>query len=81
MIKVMSFDILTLIKSCIFFKNLFLKDYIGLMTRITSLSILALLFIGLSSFHDLGREFDELTELSHFLFFIFTFFFFSNFIN
>jgi len=79
-IKVTSFDILTLVKSGHFF-IFFLRDYIGLMTRVMSPSTLELLFIGLSPSHDPSRRFGRLTQLTHFFHLFFLIDFFSNFIN
>jgi hypothetical protein len=58
----------------------FLRGYIDLMTRVTSLSTLDLFFIRLSMSYDMDRGFDGLTQLTYFFsFFLIDFFF--NFIN
>jgi hypothetical protein len=55
MIRVVSFDILTPVKSG-HFLIFFPRDYFGLMTWVIDPSTLDLFFIGLSPSHDLGRR-------------------------
>ena len=59
-IKVADFGLLISVKSSCFFL-FFLRGYLGLMTRVTCQSTLDLIFIGLSSSHDPGYEFEGLT--------------------